>query len=227
MTLSKVNPSLLNGSYIRTINFHNTPNCRIEEYDRMLAFYREHFEPVSKEDLDEFFEAKRWNKKKPGLIINFYNGYRNNFDIMYPILEKYGFVGWFFLATEFLSVPSNQQKEYAAAHTLLLGENEYDDSRFALSWEEVRELSKRHVIASHTKTHSELTEFSTDKDMIREIIDSKIEIEEQIQSEISAFAWLGGKEFSGNPSASKYLRQAGYQYLFSNLKIEKIGNRGV
>ncbi|MDM5326256.1 polysaccharide deacetylase family protein [Neobacillus sp. CF12] len=222
MEQTKMNPFILNGSYIRSINFHNTPYFRVEEYESQFAFYRDHFEPVSEEDLDEFFETKRWNKKKPGLIINFYNGYRNNFDTMYPILEKYDFIGWFFLATEFLSIPANQQKKYASDHTLLLGTNEYEDARFALSWDEVRELSKRHVIASHTKTHSELIESSTDEDMVREIIGSKFEIEEQIQSEISAFVWLGGKEFAGNPYAASYLHQAGYRYLFSNLKIEKI-----
>jgi peptidoglycan/xylan/chitin deacetylase (PgdA/CDA1 family) len=224
--VGEVTPSFLNGGYIRSINFHNTPHFRIEEYDWQLAFYREHFEPVDKEDLDEFFETKRWNKKKPGLIFNFYNGYRNNYDILYPILEKYGFVGWFFLATEFLSIPAKKQKEYAADHTLLLGQNEYDDSRFALSWDEVRELSKRHVIASHTKTHSLLTASSSVEEIVKEIIDSKHEIEQQIQSKVPAFAWLGGKEYAGNPSASFYLKQAGYQYLFSNLKIEKINKRG-
>ncbi|MCK1992952.1 polysaccharide deacetylase family protein [Peribacillus muralis] len=218
----KVIPALLQGGYIRVINFHNTPGFRVEEYERQLSFYREHFESVSEEDLNVFFETKKWKKPKPGLILSFYNGYRNNYDIMYPLLEKYGFIGRFFVATEFLSIPAEYQKEYAGNHTLGLINDEYDDYRQALSWDEVRELGKRHIIASHTKTHSKLMLSSTHEEMAREIIDSKQEIEEQLQREISSFAWLGGEEYASNPGAAHYLKLAGYQYLFSNLKIEKI-----
>ena len=225
--INELNSSFSRGAYIRAINFHNTPHFRLKDYEKQLAYYSEHFEPVSVKDLDTFFETKRWGKNKPGLIMNFFNGYRNNFDVFYPLLEKYGFIGWFFVATDFLTIPAEKQKDYAQAHTLGLVQNEYNDSRYSLSWNEVREISKRHVIASHTKTHSELLTSSTDKEIKREIIESKREIERQIQNEVSAFAWLGGKEYSGNPSASQYLKQAGYRYLFSNLKIEKIEKRGV
>jgi peptidoglycan/xylan/chitin deacetylase (PgdA/CDA1 family) len=214
--------SFSRGAYIRSVNFHNTPHFRLKDYEKQLAFYGEYFEPVSVKDLDTSFESNRWKKNKPGLIINFFNGYRNNFDVFYPLLEKYGFIGWFFVATDFLNIPNEKQKDYAQAHTLGLVQNEYTDSRYSLSWDEVRELSKRHIIASHTKTHSELMTSSTDEEMKREIIESKRELELQIQNEVPAFAWLGGKEYSGNPTASKYLKQAGYRYLFSNLKIEKI-----
>jgi peptidoglycan/xylan/chitin deacetylase (PgdA/CDA1 family) len=212
---------LVKGSYIRTINFHNTPLVKKDLYERQLAFCQPYFSSVSQADLDSFFSTGAWHKDKPGLIPVFYEGYRNNFDVAAPLAEKYGFVGWFFVPSAFPSVPVAEQRTFAEAHHIGTVE-EYDDGRIAMTWDELRELDKKHVIACHTKHHERLTPDSPDVLLRQEIIESKRELEQQLGHEVSSFAWLYGSEYGVNAKADSYVREAGYRYLFSNFKIQKL-----
>jgi hypothetical protein len=212
---------LVKGSYIRTINFHNTPLVKKDLYERQLAFCQPYFSSVSQADLDSFFSTGAWHKDKPGLIPVFYEGYRNNFDVAAPLAEKYGFVGWFFVPSAFPSVPVAEQRAFAEAHHIGTVE-EYEHGRIAMTWDELRELDKKHVIACHTKHHERLTPDSPDELLRQEIIESKQELEQQLGHEVSSFAWLYGSEYGVNAKADSYVREAGYRYLFSNFKIQKL-----
>jgi peptidoglycan/xylan/chitin deacetylase (PgdA/CDA1 family) len=208
------------GQYIRTVNFHNTPAYRVNEYERQLEHYARHFSSVTEDDLETVLTTGQWHKAKPGLILAFYNGYRNNVDVMKPLLERYGFVGWFFIPSEFVSTPPRLQKAFALEHTMRVLD-EYEDARVALSWDEVRELDKQHVIASHTKTHSRIT-FDATQDLEREIVGSQRDFERELGHFVKSFAWLFGSEYGVHEEADKYLHEAGYHYLFSNFKIQKL-----
>jgi peptidoglycan/xylan/chitin deacetylase (PgdA/CDA1 family) len=208
------------GQYIRTVNFHNTPAHRTEQYEQQLEHYARHFSSVTEDDLETVLTTGQWCKAKPGLILAFYNGYRNNFDVMKPLLEHYEFVGWFFTPSEFVGTPPPLQKAFALEHTMRVVD-EYEDGRVALSWDEVRELEKQHVVASHTKTHSRIT-LDVARDLEREIVGSQQDFVRELGHPVKAFAWLLGSEYGVHKAADKYLHKAGYRYLFSNFKIQKL-----
>lgn len=130
------------GPPIRAVNFHNTPVHRAEEYDRQLGALAERFGPVTEDDLAAFLATGRWTRSRPGVVIALYNGYRNNFDVMRPLLERHGLVGWFFVASGYVGCPVAEQLAFGAAHTLATIPDEYPDGRYALSWDEVRELDR-------------------------------------------------------------------------------------
>lgn len=81
---------LVTNSYIRMIQYQNTASMDADRFENEIAAYAEHFCPVTTEDLDRFFETRKWPKKKPGLVIALFDGLRNQYDVMYPLLEKYG-----------------------------------------------------------------------------------------------------------------------------------------
>jgi hypothetical protein len=220
-TFNSLQQGLRQGTYLRAINFHNTPAYRVEAYEQQLEFCQHYFSAVTEEDLERFLSAGQWHKDKPGLIPAFYNGYRNNFDVMKPLLERYGFVGWFFVPSEFVSTPPRLQKAFALEHTMRVVENEYEDGRVALSWDEVRELEGHHIIASHTKTHSRIS-LDVSQDLELEIVGSQRDFERELGHSVKSFAWLFGSEYRVHPEADKYLHQAGYRFLFSNFKIQKL-----
>lgn len=56
-------------------------------------------------DLDTFSEAKKWPYDKPGIIPAIFEGFRNHYDSMFPILGKYNFTGWFYIPSFFMDVP--------------------------------------------------------------------------------------------------------------------------
>lgn len=212
----------LRGSFVKTLNFHNTPHASAEHYERQFAFYRQHFSGVSEADLDAFFATGRWHKPKPGLIPAFFDGYRNNYEVGAKLAEAYGFTGWFFLPSAFMGTPVEAQLAFTERY-LINVVHEYEDGRVAMSWDEVRDLARRgHVVASHTQTHSLLTQASPDELLQREIIESKAQLERETGRDVAAFAWLYGSEYGVDPRADDYLRRAGYRYLFSNFKLQKL-----
>ena len=210
------------GSYLRTVNFHSTPRTSAAYYDKLLRWYAEHFSTLDEGDLEEFFSTGRWHKEKPPLLLSFFEGTRNHYEVILPLLERYGLTAWFFIIPHFLEVPPAEQVAYADTHYIGVTPGEYGDERLTLSWDEVRELGRKHVIVSHTLTHTALTPESSDALMTREISASKGALEAQLGREVESFAWLLGAEHGLNPRADAYLLRAGYKYLFSTFKLQQL-----
>ena len=210
------------GSYLRTVNFHSTPQSSAAYYAKLLRWYAEHFSTLDEGDLEEFFNTGRWHKEKPPLLLSFFEGTRNHYEVILPLLERYGLTAWFFIIPHFLEVPPAEQVAYANTHYIGVTPGEYGDERLTLSWNEVRELSQNHVIVSHTLTHTALTPESSDALMIREIEVSKRVLEAQLGREVESFAWLLGAEHGLNPRADAYLLRTGYRYLFSTFKLQRL-----
>ncbi|WP_195283662.1 polysaccharide deacetylase family protein [Harryflintia acetispora] len=214
---------LSQGASIRVINYHNTEPRDIPRFEREIAYYAEHFQPVTVRDLDEFFATGRWPYERPGLIPAFFEGFRNHYDVVFPILEKYHFTGWFYIPSFFLDVPVPEQLEFSKAHELdVIDESAYPDGRFAMNWDELREISHSHEVCCHSGTHFQIFCDTPDEDMHREIVLAKQRLQEQLDKTVDVFCWLYGEEYGYNTRAHKYLEEAGYRYVLSNLKMEKI-----
>lgn len=214
---------LINNAYIRVINYHNTNARDAKRLEHEIQYFSEHFVPVRVSDLDTFFETRKWPYDKPGLIPAVFEGYRSHYDIMKPILDKYHFTGWFYIPGFFPDVAREDQLGFCKNHHLrTTGQYMYEDGRIALNWDEIRELSQNHEICCHTGSHFEITKKTSDEDMHREIVEAKRRMESKIQKPVDVFCWLAGEEYNYNIRAHKHLEEAGYKYVLSNLKIEKI-----
>ncbi len=90
-----------------------------------------------------------------------------------------------------------------------------------MTWEELRQISIRHVIASHTRTHVSLV---TLPEIAREseVVGAQRDIEQQLGRRARAFASLGGPAYGTDPLTDHFIRQAGYQFVFSNLRIQRL-----
>jgi len=214
---------LVNGSYIRVVNYHNTNPEDLARFEAEIKYYSEHFVPVSLKDMDTFFETKKWPYDKPGLIPAIFEGFRNHYDIILPVLEKYHFKAWFYLPSFFMDIPVEEQIPFSDAHELTVtNQGMYPDGRVAMNWDEIREIAKNHEICCHTGSHFQITKETPDEDMHREIVEAKRYLEKQIGREVEVFCWLYGEEYDYNQRAHKHLKEAGYKYVVSNLKMEKI-----
>jgi peptidoglycan/xylan/chitin deacetylase (PgdA/CDA1 family) len=216
-----VEPLLAASPLVRAINFHNTPKFRVAQYEQQLKQYKQAFAPVNESDLDRYLKTGHWHKAKPGLIVALYNGYRDNYDVFLPLLERYGFIGWFFVATTFVGTPAAEQPAFIARRKLAIVSDEYSDGRFALSWGELKELDRNHVIASHTRNHSQILTVNP-TDLEGEIVGSQRDFESHLGHRVSAFASLSGTPYGENPVADRLIKAAGYQFVFSNFKIQRL-----
>jgi hypothetical protein len=205
---------------IRAANFHNTPRYREKEFQQQLQHWSDCFSSVNETELDGYLSTGAWHKPRPGLIIGLYNGYRNQYDVMLPLLERYGFVGWYFVPTAFVGTPAAEQAAFVATRTLKIIPDEYSDGRYALNWNELKTLDRNHVVACHTRNHARIAD---DPAYLRnEIVAPQQDFEQHLGHRVRSFAWLSGSAYGDHPASDRLIDAAQYQFVFSNYAIQKV-----
>ncbi len=206
---------------IRAVNFHNTPRARAEQYDWELRHYSQMFSSVNEDELDRYVTTGLWHKQKPGLIIAVYESYRNGYDVLAPLLEKHGFTGWFFVITGFVNAAIEEQLSFAERHRIRMQTREYSDGRYALTWDEVRQLDNKHVIASHTRSHTQLSLLDT-VTVEREIAGAQEDFQEHLGHRVRAFSSLTGPALGEHSATDRLVASAGYDFVFSTFRIQRV-----
>ena len=206
---------------IRAVNFHSTPASRRDQYERQLASYSRAFSSVNEAELLDYLRTGHWPKDKPGLIVSVFEGYRNSFEVLAPLLDRYGFVGWFWLITGFLNSPVPQQRDFAEHHDIDMQTHEYPDGRYALTWQEVRLLSRRHVMACHSRSHTLLAPLSPEQQR-EEIVGPQADFRRELRRPARAFVSLTGPAYGENAVTDRLIDEAGYELVLSNFRIQRI-----
>jgi len=214
----------MNAPTLRVVNYHLTPASRADEYDREFAALGARYDPVREDDLATYLTTGDWPMDRDGVLPVFYNGYRNNYDVARPLLEKHGLVGWFMAVPGYSSCRAADQQAFANQRTLATIAGEYPDGRSALSWDELRALDGPHVVCSHTRTHTRVTLDNLDDDIALkvEIEDAQDDFIKGLGHPVRAFAWLSGGRYGENPIADSCVDRAGYEFLFSNFAVQKL-----
>ena len=159
---------------------------------------------------------RRWEKPRPGLILTFDDGLVSNYSIAAPLLEKYGFYGWFFVPVDFIDMPAADQVNFARAQRIGPDQTSLDAEQPAMTWEQVRDLDRRgHVIGSHTRSHLRMAHGFPESLLEYEVMTSKSAIERALGHACDCFCWVGGEEESYSTAAARAIRRAGYRYAFT------------
>ncbi len=202
------------GGYQRTLHYHNTPRFYDKLYEEQISYIACHYHTVGMSELeDRLFGRTEDQENKPSMVIGLFDGYRNHYDVIYPILERYGMTAWFLLVADFLDTPADEQEGRLEQYKMQYLLGEYKDRRYAMDWEEARQAAQNHVIVNHSSTHFYLTPDTGEKELKYEILHSHELIMKNTGITPKAFSWLGGGEFATNPAASEILRKMGYEYL--------------
>ena len=199
--------------FIRAVNYHDVPPHESARFEEHLRYYRKRFSPVALDDLLAFHEGE-WNSNKPGLILSFDDGFRSSHETVGPLLEKYGFVGWFFVPPGLLDVPIHQQRVKAREVAASPRHHGAENERVFMTWDQVRELDRRHVIGCHTLTHQRLRSDLSAETLSQEIENSKEVLEQNLGHEVPVFAWVGGEEASYSYEAARCIEKAGFRIAF-------------
>ncbi|SDF68630.1 polysaccharide deacetylase family protein [Sporolituus thermophilus] len=158
-----------------------------EEQMRYLA--REGYTAISLAELLDGLAGKRALPAKP-IVITFDDGYRDNYTVALPILEKYNFK-----ATVFVIAGQVGRSGY-------------------LTWEEIKDMQRRHVeIGSHTLSHAALTALTLPERQ-REIGLSKQMLERHLGTPVEFLAYPYGKF---DPALFPLLQEAGYRGACSGI----------
>lgn len=114
-------------------------------------------------------------------VLVFDDGFKNNFEIAFPILRKYGFTATIFIVTQFVGSKASWIKDNSVPVYPLL------------DWAEIAAMKAYGIdFQPHSKTHPDLTNLETVK-ISEEIENSKKEIEERLDSRAELFCYPHGK----------------------------------
>ena len=204
---------LFMGPLARAVYYHDVPPSGAAQFEAQLQCYARYFDPVTEQDLRDLL-AGRARSRRPGLLITFDDGLRSCAEVAVPLLEKYGFTGWFFVPAGLPDLPAEDQPA-AAKDAGIVHYPEYGDPRVFMTWDQIRTLSQKHVVGCHTMTHTWLRSGLPPDVLEREIVDAGRVLSERLGAPARAFCWVGGQEWAYGPEAAQKIRDAGYEFCFT------------
>lgn len=171
------------------------------KFDQQLAWLRQHCDVVSFRDALSLPAGTR-----PKVAITFDDGYADNFEYAFPLLQKHSLPATFFLTAGLMDL----DPEIVQAFQLIR------NSDFAaiqpMTWQQVREMrSAGQEFGAHTYSHANLAELSFDA-CLRELTTSKEILERELGAQVDTLAYpfgLPGRNFTGE--TMRAAQQAGYQ----------------
>lgn len=201
------------GRHMRAINYHDVPRSRASDFESQIRRFAQDYQSVDLEGLRALMRGE-WRGTKPGLLITFDDGLRSHADVAAPILERYGFSGWFMVPIGFVTAPPSDQARWAREHQIDVSGEGFDDDRVALSQNDLVRLAGRHVVGCHTQSHRRLGAGLDESTLRTEIPEAREMLEKMMGTPVSVFTWVGGEEHSYSSAAAKMIRDAGFEFGF-------------
>jgi peptidoglycan/xylan/chitin deacetylase (PgdA/CDA1 family) len=193
--------------HLRVLNYHATPASAADNFERQLAFLSRSYAPAGPSDLEACL-ASRGRLDRPGLVLTFDDGYRSNYDVAAPLIERHGFRGYFF-------VPEGVVAESRAEADADFAKAAPNEPEPRVSWQECRDLAARgHRIGCHSRTHVRLSDDLPVERLADEITKAGRDMAERLKGPVTDFCWVGGEEWSYGRGAYDEIRRAGYARAF-------------
>jgi peptidoglycan/xylan/chitin deacetylase (PgdA/CDA1 family) len=143
------------------------------------------------------------------VLITFDDGYRDNLDNAVPVLRRYGYPAVLFVPIGYLDTRRPLPHEEHLAERGILNRT--------VDWDELADLERHGIrIESHGIGHRPLADLEVDE-ATREIVLSKLRLEEKLGRPIRAFAYVKGSEAHYKPVHVSLIRQAGYDVAFTSI----------
>jgi hypothetical protein len=210
------------GRHLRVVNYHNTPASLEDELEADLRAYLGAYDPVTPGDLDVFLDTGRWPLERPGFVAAFYDGYRNHATVAGPVCDRLGLTAWFLPPTGFLATPPAEQHAFADAHDMWVLDEELDQDRLAMSFDELAGLAERHVVIAHTATHAAAHLTVAAGDLHREVVAPREDLERVTGRAPLGMVWRLGAPYDPEHVTGRAIRDAGYRFVISNTAIQRI-----
>ena len=162
--------------------------------------------------LEEIVSCIHENRHFPprSVAITFDDGFKNNYDIAYPVLKVYGFRATIFPVTGFCGKNNQWQGQPAEIPVLEI-----------MDWDEVVEMANNGIdFGAHTVNHPNLLELTLEQ-AEDEIVDSKKEIEERLGKSVLSFAYPYGAKTN---KISKILKDEFMCAFSTELKVADLNS---
>lgn len=178
--------------------------------EQMKLLKAEGYTTLTTQDIIAISKGEQEMPKKP-LMITLDDGYKSNYDVVYPVLKKLNMKATIFIITDFIENPEKHPSQYPK-----------------MTWDMIKEMSDSGLVSfqSHTdnmhcvrgeicgitqpiEVNGELETTSEYEERVKkDLIRSKQLLEEKLGKPVTSFAYPMGKY---TESAEKLLKEAGFE----------------
>jgi len=172
-------------------------------FEGHCRFFRRHFRVVPLRELVHRLEQGQPINRH--LAITFDDGYRDNFDIARPVLEKLSLPATFFVVTDWMGsdVVPQWDRERGVRHPWM-------------TWDEVRSLHRRGFeVGAHTRSHADLGAVSP-AEARAEVVGARLELEAQLGARVESFAYPYGGRSHVTEANRDVVKSAGFRCCCSS-----------
>jgi peptidoglycan/xylan/chitin deacetylase (PgdA/CDA1 family) len=161
--------------------------------------------------LDAVLDHYRRGRSLPPrpVLITFDDGYRDNLEHAAPVLKRHGYPSVVFVPIGYLDGrrPLPHEERLASRGVI----------NATVDWGELGELEAAGIrVESHGISHRPLADLAVDE-AAREIVLSKLRLEERLGRPVRSFAYVKGSEAHYKPVHLSLVRQAGYEVAFTSV----------
>jgi peptidoglycan/xylan/chitin deacetylase (PgdA/CDA1 family) len=197
------------------LNYHGTQKKFIANFTDQLNFLEKNYEIISPVEFNNLITGVKPIKGKK-LLLTFDDGIKNN-RLAIEVLNKRNISAYFFVVPAFIDTLEKDQKRYFIQNIRPVINPFIDDDIndfLALSWDDLFEISKEHVLGCHTYSHTMIKDFLDEYDLEKEIIESKKIIESRVGVRIDSFCSINNTLLTVGKK-EKQLVEKNYSYHFT------------
>jgi len=183
--------------------YHSVPRVASWNYDVSINCFEEHLKYLKDNyeirDVSYIAECIKAKRRCQTIVcgVTFDDGYKNNYEVAYPLLLEHEVPATIFLPTNFISN----------------GEDRCLRGKLMLSWSEVKEMKENGLVnfGAHTHNHKDLTLLQP-PEALEEMRVSKTIIEDKLNVETCLFAFPYG---SFNENVKELAKSCGFKAVFT------------
>lgn len=170
-----------------------------EVFDKQMKYLKENgYKTITFEDIKNGEWRNRFNRENKWIMLTFDDGYKDNYEIAFPILKKYGFKGTIYLLGELTYNRWDAEKlENPEEKFVLMEDNE------------IMEMQEYGIeFGGHTLTHPMLAKLDL-QEARREIFESRDRLNKKLGREMNCFAYPYGNL---SEDVKSIVKEAGYKF---------------
>ena len=205
---------------VRILLYHHIPENKRELFKNQLNCLANNYQFITPVQFQDFMEGRCFFSDLK-LLITFDDAFKSSRFVSEEVLQPLGIKGVFFVPTDFIELTDNgRQKDFIAQKIFdkNILESFITPDMKPLTWKDLEFLTEQgHVIGSHAKTHSRLSNPHSKDELYDEIIESGNLLEKKLGVAIDYFAYPFGDIDSINKPAMELIKQR-YRYCFSGIR---------